>query len=226
MTADSREPQLRIAVLEAARGMNRLGINRGRSGNVSARCRPAECAGFDGFVVTPTGMLYDAIGPEDLVAVHMDGRVREGERRRPSSEWRFHRDIYRAYDTGSVVHTHSVFATTLACLGRGIPAFHYMVAVAGGKDIPCAPYASFGTPELADAAVAALAGRRACLLAQHGMIAHGETPAAALELAAEVETLAEMYWRALQIRTPPDLPDEEMARILEKFAEYGQRGQG
>ena len=152
----------------------------------------------------------------------------EGEARGtrlPSSEWRFHRDIYRARrDVNAVVHTHAPFATTLACLHRGIPAFHYMVAVAGGRDIRCAPYATFGTQELSDHAVAGLAGRDACLLANHGMIAVGASLARALALAVEVETLAEMYWRALQIGEPRLLPDAEMDVVLEKFRTYGQPG--
>ena len=141
----------------------------------------------------------------------------------PSSEWRFHRDIYAARaDAHAIVHTHAPFATSLACLHRGIPPFHYMVAVAGGTDIRCAPYATFGTQALSDHAVAALAGRRACLLANHGMIAVGASLERALALAVEVETLAEMYWRALQIGEPVLLPDAEMDVVLEKFATYGQ----
>ena len=126
-------------------------------------------------------------------------------------------------EVGAIVHTHSPFATTLACLDRGIPAFHYMVAIAGGSDIRCAPYATFGTQALSDHAVAALAGRRACLLAHHGMIATGPSLQGALALAVEVETLAEMYWRALQVGEPRLLPDDEMHVVLEKFATYGQR---
>jgi L-fuculose-phosphate aldolase len=120
------------------------------------------------------------------------------------------------------VHTHASFATTLACLDRGIPPFHYMVARAGGRDIRCAPYATFGTQELSDHAVRALAGRSACLLAHHGMIAVGASLDAALELAIEVETLAEMYWRALQVAEPALLSDAEMATVVEKFRTYGQ----
>jgi L-fuculose-phosphate aldolase len=143
--------------------------------------------------------------------------------RLPSSEWRFHRDIYCARpEIGAIVHTHAPFATTLACLDRGIPPFHYMIAVAGGRDIRCAPYATFGTQALSDHAVAALDGRRACLLAHHGMIAAGDSLAQALALAVEVETLAEMYWRALQIGEPRLLPDDEMRVVLEKFRSYGQ----
>jgi L-fuculose-phosphate aldolase len=128
----------------------------------------------------------------------------------------------------AVVHTHAPFATTLACLSRGIPAFHYMVAQAGGRDIRGAPYATFGTQELSDRALAALDGRLACLLAHHGMIAVGASLSAALALAVEVETLAGIYWRALTIGEPETLPDNEMDVVLEKFRTYGQplRGKG
>jgi len=220
LTSDERA--LREAVVATALAMNAAGINRGKSGNVSARWRNGA---FDGFLVTPTGIAYDRTTPEQIVAMTSAGEARGNVL--PSSEWRFHRDIYAVRgDAHAIVHTHAPFATTLACMHRGIPPFHYMIAVAGGKDIRCAPYATFGTQELSDHAVAALAGRRACLLANHGMIAFGASLDAALALAVEVETLAEMYWRALQIGEPVPLPDEEMERVLEKFATYGQQSPG
>lgn len=216
--AQDAERLLRERVIATALGMNAAGINRARAGNVSARWR---ADGFDGFLITPTGVAYDRLSPDDIVAVARDGEPRG--RLLPSSEWRFHRDIYAARpDASAIVHTHAPFCTTLACLGRGIPAFHYMVAVAGGRDIRCAPYATFGSQALADAAVAALAGRRACLLANHGMIAIGADPDRALGLAIEVESLAEIYWRALQVGEPVPLPDDEMDRVVAKFATYGQ----
>ena len=212
------EEALREAIISTAVAMNASGINRGKSGNVSARWRQGD---FDGFLVTPSGLRYEETTREDIVAVSLDGEP--FGRRVPSSEWRFHRDIYRSRDDAhAVVHTHAPFATSLACLGRGIPAFHYMVAVAGGVDVRCAAYATFGTQELSDHALAALDGRRACLLANHGMIALGNSVAVALALAIEVETLAEMYWRALQIGEPIILSDGEMQTVLEKFATYGQ----
>ena len=218
MTASS-ERALREAVIDTALAMNAAGINRGKSGNVSARWRDDA---FDGFLVTPTGVPHDRTTPDLIVAMTLAGEARGDVL--PSSEWRFHRDIYAARaDAQAIVHTHAPFATTLACMHRGIPPFHYMVAVAGGKDIRCAPYATFGTQELSDHAVAALAGRRACLLANHGMIAIGASLDAALALAIEVESLAELYWRALQIGEPVPLPDAEMERVLEKFATYGQQ---
>jgi L-fuculose-phosphate aldolase len=200
--------------------MNAAGINRGKAGNVSVRLPVSEA---DAFLITPSGLAYDQITPADIVAMSLDGTARGA--RKPSSEWRFHRDIYRERpETEAIVHTHAPFATSLACLDRGIPPFHYMVAVAGGRDIRCAPYATFGTQELSDHAVAALAGRNACLLSHHGMIAVGPSLAAALALAIEVETLAEMYCRALQVGEPALLPDDEMQRVLAKFASYGQSG--
>jgi L-fuculose-phosphate aldolase len=213
MSADA-ESGLREAIVAAARAMNAAGINRGTSGNVSARV-----AG--GFLVTPSGMRYGDLVPTDVVRVGMDGSASGA--RKPSSEWRFHRDIYATRpEAGAIVHTHGPFSATLACHGRGIPAFHYMVARAGGRDIRCAPYATFGTQQLSDHALAALAGRRACLLAHHGAIAVGATLDAALALAGELETLAEMYWRALTIGSPPLLSDTEMDTVIAKFANYGQ----
>ena len=206
------QPALRRAVVAAARSMNALGINQGGSGNVSAR------AGR-GFLITPTALPYDATTPQDIVAVALDGSHRGT--RRPSSEWRFHRDIYRARpDAGAVVHTHAVHATALACLRKPIPRFHYMVAMAGGDDIRCAPYATYGTQELSDHALAALDGRRACLPANHGMIALGADLDKALALAVEVETLARQYLAALQVGKPRLLTRRQMAQVIERFADY------
>ncbi len=207
------ERALREAIVATARAMNAAGINRGISGNVSARID-------GGFLITPSAIPYHATTASDIVDMSDDGEVRG--HLAPSSEWRFHRAIYRARpEFHAIVHTHSPFATTLACLDRGIPAFHYMVAIAGGKDIRCAPYATFGTQTLAQHAVEALVDRKACLLAHHGMIAADKSLEAALAVAIEVETLAEMYWRALQIGEPQLLSDAEMERVLEKFASYG-----
>jgi L-fuculose-phosphate aldolase len=202
-------------MIETARRMNASDLNQGTSGNLGHRVE-------GGFLVTPTGMEYDALVPEDIVLMRFDG-THEG-RRLPSSEWRFHRDILAARpDVDAVLHAHSMFCTTLACLGRPIPAFHYMVAVSGAASIPCAPYATFGTEELSRHAVAALQGGNACLLAHHGMIALGPTLPKALKLAVEVETLAAMYWRALQIGEPALLDEAEMRRVLEKFETYGKQ---
>jgi L-fuculose-phosphate aldolase len=172
-------------------------------------------------LISPTGVDYASLRAEDVPWVGWDGTWYGALA--PSSEWRFHRDLLRArHEVSAIVHTHSPHATALACRGEGIPAFHYMVAVAGGKDIRCAPYATYGTQELSDAAAAALDGRRACLLANHGVIALGGNAAAALRLAGEVEMLARQYLLARAPGPPQLLDDEEMQRVLDKFASYGQ----
>ncbi|QSQ28590.1 class II aldolase/adducin family protein [Pyxidicoccus parkwayensis] len=202
-------------MIATARRMNTAGLNQGTSGNLSVRVE-------EGFLLTPTGMEYDALVPEDIVLMRFDGS-HEG-RRRPSSEWQLHRDILQARpEAGAILHAHSMFCTTLACLRRGIPAFHYMISAAGGSDVRCAPYATFGTAELAKSALEALEGRKACLLANHGMLALGKDLPAAFKLAVEVETLAAMYWRALQVGEPFILDDAEMERVIEKFKTYGQQ---
>jgi len=209
MSAD----ELRAAVAHAARRMSERGLSSGTSGNVSARTE-------GGMLVTPSAVPYAQIGAGDIVLMDLEGRVLEGERK-PTTEWPMHAALYGARpDAGAVVHAHARFCTTLATLRRDIPAFHYMVAVAGGDSIRCAAYATFGTPELAAHAAAALEGRNACLLANHGMVALGASPDAALELAAEVESLAELYWRALQVGEPVLLTDREMAEALERFRDY------
>ena len=217
LAEDSNE--LRLAVIDTARAMNESGINVNKAGNVSVRCTRGRHAGL---LITPTGLGYIELQPADLVFLRLaDGRATGG--RAPSSEWRFHLDIHRARpELPAIVHTHSPSATALACHGRGIPPFHYMVAAAGGSDIRCAPYATFGTQELSDRALAALDGRRACLLAHHGVIACGASLPQALALAIEVEHLARMYLAACALGEPPRLADGEMALVLEKFEHYGQ----
>lgn len=210
------EAALRRAMVRVARALDSAGLNRGASGNVGART-----AG--GLLVTPTGMRPDDLGPGDIVALDGDGRPRPG-RRKPSSEWRIHRDILAARpEVGGVVHAHPPFATALACRRLAIPAFHYMVAVAGGSSIRCAAYATFGTAALSRRVLAALAGRRACLMANHGLVAVGADVDAAFRLAVEVEALAEQYWRVLQVGGPRLLSASDMARVLAKFETYGQR---
>ena len=206
---------LRRQVIETARAADALGLNSGTSGNVSVRAT-------DGLLITPSGVPNAALKPADIVAMKFDGSV-EGAHA-PSTEWRFHLGILKARpDTGAVVHTHSDYATALACLGRDIPAFHYMIAAAGGNAIRCAPYATVGSEALSDAAIAALEGRRACLLANHGVIALGANLAAALDLARAVETLARQYCLALDAGNPVILDDAEMEAVLEKFKTYGRR---
>ncbi|MBA3904723.1 MAG: class II aldolase [Rhodocyclaceae bacterium] len=211
-----KESELREAVIATARAMNAHNLNRGAAGNVSARIG-------EGFLVTPTGMAYDETAPADIVFMRMDGTWNGP--RKPSSEWRFHRDIYASRpEAGAVLHAHSPFATALACLGADIPPFHYMIARFGGKTVRCADYATYGTQELSQNALAALEGRCACLLANHGMLAFGRDLRQALDLAVEFEALCEQYWRALQIGQPRLLSDTEMEVVLEKFRSYGQQG--
>jgi L-fuculose-phosphate aldolase len=188
-----------------------------KSGNASLRWG-------SGLLITPTGRAYDRLQPEDIVYLEADGTCPPGQLI-PSSEWRFHVDILQAFPAcNAVVHVHSTHATALACMGRGIPAFHYMVAVAGGDRIPCAPYATFGTPELSANVLAALGGGfRACLMANHGQVATGKTLSEAYALAEEVENLARQYLLARSLGETRDLPADEMARVVEKFRSYGQQ---
>ena len=209
----STDPRMRV--IAACRELARRGLTHGTSGNVSLRHDEQR------FFVSPSGMDYELLQADDVPLVDLDGRW--FGRHRPSSEWRFHRDILRSRpDVGAIVHTHSPRATALACTGRGIPAFHYMVAIAGGSDIRCAPYHTFGTQELSDAALAALRDRRACLLANHGVIATGADLASAMRLAGEVENLALQYSVALTLGEIRVLDDAEMSRVIEKFRTYGQ----
>jgi L-fuculose-phosphate aldolase len=207
---------LREQMVGIARRMNASGINQGTAGNLSQRID-------QGFLITPTSLPYDRMEAEDIVEMGFDGTY--SGKHRPSSEWRFHRDILKARpDVDVVLHCHSVYATTLAVHHRTIPAFHYMVGVAGGTTIRCAKYATFGTQQLSDYALEALEGRLACLLGQHGQISLGKNLEAALWLGIEVETLSRLYVQALIIGEPPILPDEEMARVIEQMRRmsYGQ----
>ncbi|MBL8702836.1 MAG: class II aldolase/adducin family protein [Alphaproteobacteria bacterium] len=210
--------EARREIIAACIDMNRRGLNQGVTGNISVRVP-------EGFLITPSGMDYGEMQPEDMVVMHLDGSY-EGARR-PSSEWRFHRDIMvKRPEVGAVTHMHSMFAATISCLRKDIPAIHYMIVVAGGNSIRCAPYHLYGTQALADAALAALEGRSACLLANHGMIVLGPNLKKAMWLAVEVENLAAQYWRALQIGEPYRLTDEEIAAVVQQFKSYGQGGAG
>jgi len=209
------EKSLRSAIVETARAMSASGLSPGRSGNVSARIS-------DGMLITPSGLAYEKMKPDDIVRVAADGSVAKGVRK-PSTEWHFHLAAYRARpDMAALVHTHSLHATVLACAHKPIPAFHYMVAVAGGTDIPLVPYATFGTEELAAHVAEGLAMRNACLMAHHGQVALGTSLNAALELAHEVEVLAEQYLKVLSLGPPHILGEQEMAVVLEKFKSYGR----
>lgn len=211
----AEEMAARAAIVATAQEMSRRGLSPGRSGNVSQRWH-------DGMLITPTGLPYGDMQPEDIACVGPEGTTRAGEKK-PSSEWRFHLAVYAARaDVGAIVHTHSTHTTVLACAHKSIPAFHYMVAAAGGDDIPCVPYATFGTGKLARHVAKGLEKRNACLMANHGMIAVGSSSQKALDLASEVEILAEQYVKLLAIAKPIVLDKTEMARVLKRFASYGQ----
>ena len=206
--------ELREEMIATCNFMNDRGINQGTSGNLSVRVE-------GGFLITPSGVPYAEMVPADIVTMHIDATHKGG--RKPSSEWRFHRDIMaRKPEVGAVLHLHSRFCTSLSILRREIPAVHYMIAAAGGPTVPCVPYVTWGTQQLADLIVEALETRLACLLANHGMVAVGPDLKKAAWLAVEVEALAAQYWHALQIGVPHILPDDEIERVINKFKDYGQ----
>src|SRR5438045_2084002 len=209
----SNEREKRQSIIDACRSMNALGINQGTSGNISLRHDT-------GLLITPTSVPYETMQQEQIVFMGMDGSFDPAQR--PSSEWRFHLDVLRARpEINAVVHAHPTYSTILAIMGMEIPPVHYMIACAGGDTIRCAPYATFGTQELSEHAVAALDGRLACLLAHHGMIAVGPSLAKAMWLAVEVETLARQYHACLQVGTPPLLSKEEIEKVKVRMAGYG-----
>lgn len=205
----------REQLLKTSQKLVETGLNKGTSGNASIRVG-------DGFLVTPSGMAVEEMSPDNMVYMQLDGSFEQSKK--PSSEWRFHRDILaRRIDINAVIHTHSMFATTLACLHKEIPPFHYMIAVAGGDNIKCAPYALFGSQQLSDNALTALKDRKACLLANHGMIALGNDLEDALAVAVEVENLSEQYWRILQVNAnTPLLSEAEMREVFQQFEGYGK----
>ncbi|MFT3847514.1 MAG: class II aldolase/adducin family protein [Propionivibrio sp.] len=210
-------PYLRQQLIDAAIRVAERGLNNGTSGNLSVRTIEN---GEPGFLITPTSAPYQDLKPEDIVFIDMNGAFDglHNNRLKPSTEWRFHLDIYRAYPAaGAVLHAHSRFASSLSCLRRDIPAFHYMIALFGGDTLRCAEYATFGTQALSDNALRAMHDRNACLLANHGMLVFGRDLAHAEYLGTELELLCEQYWRACQLGQPFILDRQEMAVILEKF---------
>jgi L-fuculose-phosphate aldolase len=207
--------QLRQQLLDTSRRLVELGLNRGSSGNASVR--------YDGgMLITPSALPVSEMTLESMVRMDLDGNVRQGGK--PSSEWRFHRDILVARpEVGAVLHMHSTFATTIACLRKDVPPVHYMIAMAGGDSIRCTPYTVFGEQTLSDHALEALRDRKACLLGNHGMIALGTDLADALAVAVEVEFVCEIYWRTLQAGEPKILTAQQMHEVKEKFVEYKKR---
>jgi L-fuculose-phosphate aldolase len=200
-------------LIDTALAMNASGINKGASGNLSLRFE-------QGMLITPSGMDYVSLSPDDIVWMDFDGRI-EGERQ-PSSEWRFHAAIYQQRaEANAILHAHPVNCSALACIGKGIPAFHYMVAMAGGRDIRCSEYATFGSNELSEHVIAAMVDRKACLMAHHGLTCFEKDLSSVLALAVEIEHLASVYCRILAMGEPEILDDDEMDRVLEKFKTYG-----
>ncbi len=211
------DERLRKSIVQASRRLHELGLNRGSSGNIGVRHGEI-------LLLTPSGVVPDDMLPRLIVGIDFAGRVQGCGK--PTSEWRIHRDIMIARpEVGAVVHTHSPHATALACLGLEIPAFHYMVAVAGGDSIRCAPYALFGSQALSDRCVRALQGRRACLLGNHGMVAVGHDLAGALAVAVEVEALCEQYSVASRLGPPRVLSSAQMVAVHKKFKSYGSWSQ-
>jgi L-fuculose-phosphate aldolase len=203
-------------IIETCLEMTRLGLNQGTAGNVSVRYR-------EGMLITPSGIAYDHLSEQQIV--YVDGHGQGEADKIPSSEWRFHQAVYHTRpDANAVIHNHSLNATGVSILNRPIPAIHYMIAAAGGDDIPCAPYATFGSRELSEHVAVAMQHRKAALLQHHGLIAAGENLAKALWLAHEVEVLAALYLKLLPIVEPvPVLSTQEIARVVEKFKTYGLR---
>lgn len=211
------ELQLRQQLIDSALRLNSSGLSVGKSGNVSARFS-------EGLLITPTGLAYEQLQPEDIVYLNAKGQSMSDSEPAPSSEWHFHCDLYRARtDIDAIVHCHSNYATALACTARKIPAFHYMVAVAGGKEIPLASYALFGTEDLSTAVVGCLQTVNACLMQNHGQLAMATTLSQAFNLAMEVESLAEQYTLAKTLGNVQLLTDQQMDAVLEQFKDYGQR---
>lgn len=214
----SEKSQHAQQIIDTALILNQRDLNHGMSGNVSTRDP-------QGMLITPSGVAYEDMRPDDIVLLGDDGQY-QGPKR-PSSEWRFHRDIYRARpDVQAIIHTHSRHATTLACLNKDLPAFHYMIAIAGGDVVKCAPYALFGSQALSDYVIQALENRKACLLGHHGLIVAAEDLSSALAITEEIESLCAQYLTLLTITpTPTLLSADQMAEVIEKFKGYGKNAQ-
>jgi L-fuculose-phosphate aldolase len=206
--------KLREHIIQACHQLEVSGLNRGTSGNIS-------CRDGDHFLITPSGMPTAQMHPASIVTMNLNGDViGDGK---PSSEWHFHRDLLRHRpELNAIVHTHSPNATALACLREDLPAFHYMIAIAGGDSIRCAPYALFGTQTLSDYAVAAMKDRKACLLSNHGLIAAGRDLDEAMAVAIEIESLCQQYLIARQTGNPVLLSTQEMQAVIDRFQTYGR----
>ena len=209
--------KLRAQVIKYAKKLNITNLSTLRSGNVSVRAKEKN---IDGFYITPSGTKYSSLKPKNIIFVSLNGRF-DKKKEKPSSEWRFHQDIYvNKKDAKAIVHAHSTCATAVSTHNKSIPAFHYMVGIAGGNDIKCAKYATFGTRNLSKNILSALKNRSACLISNHGQIAFGKNLESAFELAQEVENICHQYINALRIGKPKTLSKKEMKIVLEKMKNY------
>ena len=209
--------QEREQLAEYGRHMSRAGLSVGTSGNLSVYV-PEERL----MAITPSGVDYESTTPADIVVMDLAAHVVEGERK-PSSEWALHTRFYQRHpEARAAVHTHSVYCTTLACLGKPLEAVHYAIGAAGTARVPVAPYCLFGTPELAELAVDTCGSGKAVLLANHGLVVWEESLSGAFSLARDLEFTAELQWRAMAVGTPNILTDSQMAEALERFKTYGQ----
>ena len=209
----------RNKIIEYSLKLNTTNLSPLRSGNISMRSKEAE---KDGYLITPSGKKYESLKPEDIVFMGLNEEEKKnGSENKPSSEWRFHRDIYiNKKSAEAIVHAHSPHATAVSSYGKSIPPFHYMIALAGGEDIKCAEYATFGTDELSRNIIEALENRSACLMSNHGQVAFGKNLDQAFELAQEIENICHQYTIALKLGKPKILSFEEMKKVLEKAKDY------
>ena len=213
---------VRLDVIKFAKKLNSSNLSPLRSGNISIR---ANQDNKEGFLITPSGIKYDQLKVDNIVFLELEEKINEEKIRReginPSSEWRFHQDIYiERVDAKAIVHAHSTYATAVSAHGKNIPAFHYMIALAGGNDIKCAQYATFGTKELSENILHALEKRKACLMSNHGQVAFGKNLDEAFELAEEIENICHQYINTIKLGNPKILSFEEMNKILEKTKNY------
>tara|TARA_B100000745_G_C20143399_1_gene392119 strand:+ start:773 stop:1417 length:645 start_codon:yes stop_codon:yes gene_type:complete len=213
---EKNEQQMRQSLIDYCIEMDQRGLNKGTSGNASIRWQ-------DGLFITPSGMAYDQLTVEDIVYIDDQGKA-PANQRRPSSEWHFHHAILQSRpELNAVLHAHSPKATAVACMERELPPFHYMIAIAGGDSVRCAPYHTFGTPALAEAAVAALHNRRACLLAHHGIISAGHDIKSAFTVLQEIEHLCSIYLDIIAIEPIKNLTPSQIDEAIKKFASYGKQ---
>ena len=213
----SQEKKLASILTETTLKLHEMGLNHGATGNCS--CRDEET-----FLITPSGVEIEDLSAEKMVRMDFKGNVIDSKLNlNPSSEWRFHQDIFsHRKEISAVIHTHSIYASTVSLFNKELPPFHYMIAVAGGDSVRCAPYAMFGTQKLSDNIINALAGRKACLIANHGLVTIGESLEEALQISEEIEHLCHLYIEAKKIGNPNLLTKKEMTEVIERFQTYSR----